>query len=79
VTIKGHGLDFIDEKIFQDGKVIQINRKPLDAMIFYFEDGTIDRIPEWSKYFYKLGADWELAQKKSIEKEIGKEIKTEKG
>ena len=44
-------------------------------MILYFQDGSIERIPEWSKYHFKLGVDWKLALKQQMEKEINQEVK----
>lgn len=76
-TIIGHGLDFIEEITFYQNSNSITNkiRKPLDAMIFYFQDGSVERICQWSNYDYKLGLDWKLALKQQMEKEINQEIK----
>lgn len=75
-TVTGHGLDFADDIIFQQNVIVQKIRKPLDAMILYFDDGVkIERIPEWSKYTYKLDKDWKLAQKKQMDDEAGVDSK----
>jgi hypothetical protein len=44
---------------------------PLEKMVLYFPDGTIEEIPEWKKYRLWLGTDWLLAQKKAMEREAG--------
>lgn len=54
--------------------IIQRNLRYIDAIIFEFEDGTIERIPEWSKYEYKLGLDWKEFHRKQMELEAGKKI-----
>lgn len=71
----GHGLDFIEEIFFTNNSITNKIRKPLDSMILYFEDGSIERICEWSKYNFKLGLDWKLALKNKMEQEINKEVR----
>lgn len=70
----GHGIDFVEEHEFENGKIKKTTRKPIDAMILYYEDGGVERIPDWSKYYMKLGSDWKLALKEKMEKEIGREV-----
>jgi len=60
--------DIVDPKTKQ---VLQRDFKYIDAMILEFEDNTIERIPEWSKYQMKLGLDWKIAQNKQTEEETG--------
>lgn len=74
-TVTGHGLDFIEETFINGNTITNKIRKPLDAMILYFQDGSIERICEWSKYDFKLGVDWKLALKQQMEKEINQEVK----
>ena len=57
----GHGVDFVEESIIQDDKMVQKTRKPIDAMILYFEDGSVERICNWQNYNMRLGSDWKLA------------------
>lgn len=76
-NVIGHGVDFIEEIIFQKNEIVQKTRKPIDAMILYFEDRTVYRIPEWSKYEMKLGVDWKLVQKKQMDTEAGIDVKVE--
>ena len=75
-VVKGHGLEYIDEKSFnaQTRKYESYISKPNNSMILYFPDGSILRISEWDKCDLKLGVDWLLAQKKSMEQEIGQPI-----
>jgi hypothetical protein len=42
-----------------------------DKFIAFFEDGSIDEIPKWSKCYVKLGVDWVNAQKKLMEEKSG--------
>jgi len=72
----GHSLEYYDEKIYnQNNELLQINKKPQNSMILYYENGSIERICNWDKYDLKLNTDWVLATKKSIEKEIGQDVK----
>lgn len=77
----GHGIDYLEEFTIDLKTNSYTNkiRKPIDAMILYFEDGGIERIPEWSNYFLKLGVDWKLAIKSKMEQESGVEVKLKGG
>lgn len=73
--VVGHGLDFIEEYIYNSNRqLVQVVRRTLDAMILYYEDGGIKRIPNWSQYEMVLGSDWKLAYKTKMEKESGAQI-----
>lgn len=78
--VVGHGIDYLEE-ITIDPKTNLITnkiRKPIDSMILYFENGGIERIPEWSSYFLKLDVDWKLVIKNKMEQESGIEVKLRK-
>ena len=73
----GHGIDYLEDLAI-DPKTNSITnkiRKSIDSMIIYFEDGGIEKIPEWSKYNLRLGVDWKLFVKSKMEQESGQEIK----
>ena len=46
---------------------------------YFFKDGSIISLSEWSKYDLKLGQDWLLRTKKDMERESGLDIKLKKG
>lgn len=46
----------------------------LDRMILFYDDGSILEIPGWSKCRVRLGLDWVLAVKKSMEKDSGQSV-----
>jgi hypothetical protein len=48
--------------------------KEMDRMDLIKEDGSIISLSQWSKYDLKLGQDWVLAVKKTMEKEAGQSI-----
>lgn len=48
--------------------------KDLDRMSLLLQDGGIQEISGWSKYDCKLGSDWALALKKSMEEKAGQSI-----
>ena len=75
--VVGHGIDYLEELMVDVKTNSTTNkiRKPIDAMVLYFEDGGIERIPEWSNYFLKLGSDWKLALKNRLEEECNVEVK----
>jgi len=74
--VVGHGIEYYEEKILNpSSQLLQINRKPQNSMVLYFEDGSLERIAEWDKYDMKLGTDWVLAIKKQMEKETGTDVK----
>lgn len=75
--VVGHGVDYLEEINIDMRTNSYTNkiRKPIDAMVLYFEDGSIERIPEWSNYYMKLGSDWALVIKNKMEKESGVNIK----
>lgn len=75
--VVGHGIDYLEELMVDVKTNSTTNkiRKPIDAMVLYFEDGGIERIPEWSNYFLKLGSDWKLALKNRLEEESNVEVK----
>lgn len=79
--VVGHGLDFTDDLNIDpsNNRIINKIRKNIDAMIFYFEDGSVERVPEWSKYQMKLGIDWKLSLNEQMEKETGQKIRLERG
>ena len=53
------------------------NNSITGSIVLYLEDGTIYVIPNFvGKYYMKLGTDWLLAQKKTIEREAGQSIQT---
>lgn len=45
-----------------------------DRMILFFEDGSLEEVPAWSKHRVKLGTDWVLAMQKKMEKDSGTSI-----
>ena len=47
----------------------------IDKMILHFQESKIEEIPEWSKHYVILGADFFLAQKQRMESETGVDIK----
>lgn len=72
----GHSIEYYDDTIFNSKKeIIQINKKPQNAMILYYEDGSIERISNWNNYDLRLEKDWVLVTKQSMEKEIGQDIR----
>lgn len=74
--VVAHSLEYYDEKIYNNkNELIQINKKPQNSMVLYFEDGSIERIGNWNEYDLKLNIDWVIAIRKSMEKEIGQDIK----
>ena len=74
--IIGHSLEYYDEKIYKNNyELFQINKKPQNAMILYYENGSIERIANWNEYDLKLNTDWVLATKKQIVCEIGQDVK----
>lgn len=75
-NVIGHSIEYFDEKIFNTkNELIQINRRPQNCMILYYEDGSLERISEWDKYDMKLGIDWKIAVQKQMESEIGQDVK----
>lgn len=64
----GHGLERRSDGSFDENR-----------MVLYFEDGSIQVIPNWSKCHLKLGTDWVIAQKTAMEKEINQPIKLNVG
>lgn len=78
--VVGHGIDYLEELTVDVKTNSTTNkiRKPVDSMILYFEDGGIERIPEWSSYFFKLGSDWKLALKNRLEEESSIDLKLKK-
>lgn len=46
----------------------------LDKMCLFFADGSIIEIPHWKDYELKLGSDWALAVKTSLEQQSGQTI-----
>jgi hypothetical protein len=46
----------------------------LDRMSLLFADGGIYEISQWSCYDCKLGSDWALALKKSMEEKAGQPV-----
>ena len=75
-NIIGHGIDFLEDLAIdpKTNNIINKVRKPIDSMIIYFEDGGIEKIPEWSSYQLKLGTDWKLFIKNKMEQESGQQI-----
>lgn len=65
--------DIVDPKT---KTVLQKNYRYIDAMMLKFEDGSVERIPEWSKYQMKLGLDWKILNDKQIKEETGKDSPT---
>jgi len=55
---------------------LQRNFTYIDAMLLEFEDGTIQRIPQWSKYEMKLGLDWKESKRKDVKDESGTDPQT---
>lgn len=45
-----------------------------DKMVLYFQDGSVQEIKAWKNCEIKLGSDWVLAQKKSMEAKTGQTI-----
>jgi len=78
--VVGHGVDYLEELIIDVKTNSTTNkiRKPIDAMILYFENGGIERIPDWSNYFLKLDLDWKLALKNRLEEESSIDLKLKK-
>ncbi len=46
----------------------------VDKMVLHFSASKIEEIPEWSKHYVILGADFFVAQKEQMEKETGVEV-----
>lgn len=75
-TVIGHGIDFAEEVQYDAANRIAYKlRKPLDAMLLYFEDGSVERIAQWSSYNMKLGTDWKIALKEKMEQETNQNVK----
>jgi len=72
--IKETAVNYIEEP--KSKQVVQKNYNYIDAIILEFEDGTVERIPQWSLYEYKLGLDWKEAKRKDVENESGIDPKT---
>lgn len=51
----------------------QVDREQ-DKMVLFFADGGVKEVLAWSKCRVKLGADWVIAQKKSMEAQAGQTI-----
>ena len=45
-----------------------------DKMVLYYPNGSIEEIPRWKDCAVKLGVDWVLAVKKSMEAKTGQSI-----
>jgi hypothetical protein len=60
---------------FKTHKIIghSFNEK-LDRMALHFPDGSLLELADWSCYDCKLGPDWALAVKKSMEEKAGQAI-----
>jgi len=55
-------------------KVIGHKLEGNNTMVLFLENGLI-AIPEWSNnYFLKLGSDWMLFEKKSMEEQSGVKV-----
>lgn len=50
-----------------------------DKMILFFSDGSVREIANWKDCEVKLGTDWVLAVKKSMEKESGQPVNLDVG
>jgi hypothetical protein len=46
----------------------------MDKFVLYFEDGSVEEIPQWSKCAVKLGKDWVDAVKSKMEQESGTSV-----
>ena len=45
-----------------------------NKLVLYYEDGSVREIAHWKDYEVKLGVEWVLAIKQSMEKETGTSI-----
>lgn len=70
-----HCLDRSAQLVYQNNKLIQVVENPLDAMLLYYIDGSVERITEWSKYNFQLSPGWKQSVKKQMENETGIDIK----
>ena len=48
--------------------------KDMDRFMFFFEDGSIREVIQWSKCEVSLGQDWVLATKEHMEKQANQPI-----
>lgn len=72
----GHSIEYYDERIYDgNNNLIQLTKHPKNAMVLYYEDGSLERIADWDNYDMKLGVDWKLAIKQQMEREINQDIK----
>lgn len=71
----GHSIEYVEDSILDpNGNTVQKIKKPQDAMILYYENGSIERIGNWSSYDLFLGIDWVLVTKDSMQREVGQNI-----
>lgn len=74
--VVGHSLEYYNDKILDsNNKLLQVISKPQNAMVLYYENGSIERIANWNEYDLKLNTDWVLATKKQMENEISQDVK----
>lgn len=45
-----------------------------DKMILFYKDGGVEEIANWKNHSCKLGIDWVIAIKKTMEKESGNNV-----
>lgn len=55
------------------------NGKCTGSIILYYSNGSLEVIPNWSNYHFRLGTDWLIASKKQAEEESNTELKLKKG
>lgn len=63
-------------RFFWNKKIVVGHRyeKESDKMVIYFENGGLMEISKWTLCEAKLGPDWVIAQKKSLEAQAGTAI-----
>ena len=71
----GHSIEYVADSIYDEkGTLLQKIQKPLNSMILYLEDGTINRIAQWDTYDLNLGIDWVLVTKDNMKRDAGQDI-----